>query len=145
MISASITTFSHYNLKNLRPKVMQNIANLRKKFCEFPPYWVKRHFYEDEKFGCKIDERKWIHLILRSCFVQLFVKNRSSHFFILFPIHSFQFSLGSCLRPCIRQNFLNFLFSRVSKMFVCRSLEIFWKKQIFCKKVQILTKIVRQF
>ncbi len=37
MISASKTTFSHFNLKILRPKVMKNIKNLRKKFCEFRP------------------------------------------------------------------------------------------------------------
>jgi len=37
MISASKTTYSHYNLKILRPKVKKNIKNLRKKFCEFPP------------------------------------------------------------------------------------------------------------
>jgi len=30
MISASKTTFSHYNLKILRPKVTKNIKNLRK-------------------------------------------------------------------------------------------------------------------
>jgi len=37
MISASKTTFRHYNLKILRPKDAKNITNLRKKFCEFPP------------------------------------------------------------------------------------------------------------
>jgi len=37
MISASKTTFSHYNLKILRPKVTKNIKNLHKKFCEFRP------------------------------------------------------------------------------------------------------------
>ncbi len=37
MISASKTTFSHFNLKILRPKVTKNIMNLRKKFCEFRP------------------------------------------------------------------------------------------------------------
>jgi hypothetical protein len=37
MISASKTTFSHYNLNILRPKVTKNIKNLRKKFCEFRP------------------------------------------------------------------------------------------------------------
>jgi hypothetical protein len=37
MISGSKTTFSHCNLKILRPKVTKNIKNLRKKFCEFPP------------------------------------------------------------------------------------------------------------
>ncbi len=37
MISASKTTYSHYNLKILRPKVTKNIKNLRKKFCEFRP------------------------------------------------------------------------------------------------------------
>jgi len=36
-MSASETTFSHFNLKILMPKVMKNITNLRKKFCEFPP------------------------------------------------------------------------------------------------------------
>ncbi len=37
MISASKTTFSHFNLKILRPKVTKNIKNLLKKSCEFPP------------------------------------------------------------------------------------------------------------
>jgi len=37
MISASKTTFSHYNLKIFRPEVTKNIKNLRKKFCEFRP------------------------------------------------------------------------------------------------------------
>jgi len=37
MISASKTTFSHYNLQVVRLKVTKNIKNLRKKFCEFPP------------------------------------------------------------------------------------------------------------
>ncbi len=35
MISASKTTFSHYNLKILRPEVTKKIKNFRKKFCEF--------------------------------------------------------------------------------------------------------------
>jgi hypothetical protein len=34
MISASKTTFSHYNLKILRPKVTKNLTNLRKKHPE---------------------------------------------------------------------------------------------------------------
>jgi len=37
MISASKTTYSHYNFKILRLKVTKNIKNLRKKFCESPP------------------------------------------------------------------------------------------------------------
>jgi len=37
MISASKTTLNLNNLKILRPKVAQNLTNLRKKFCEFPP------------------------------------------------------------------------------------------------------------
>jgi len=41
LISALKTTYSHYNLKILRPKVKKNIKNLRKKFCEFPP-WALR-------------------------------------------------------------------------------------------------------
>jgi len=36
-LSASKTTFSHFNLKILRPKVTKNLKNLRKKFCESPP------------------------------------------------------------------------------------------------------------
>jgi len=40
MISASKTTYSHYNLKILRPKVKKNIKNLHKKFCEFPPRYL---------------------------------------------------------------------------------------------------------
>jgi len=35
------------------------------------------------------------------------------------------------LRPCVRQNFPNFLFSRVSEKFGCRSSEIFRKKTEF--------------
>ncbi len=38
MISATKTTFSHYNLKILKSKVTQNLTNFRKKFCEFPPW-----------------------------------------------------------------------------------------------------------
>ncbi len=55
------------------------------------------------------------------------------------------------LRPCVRRNFTNFLFSRVSEMFGCWSLEKpeFSNLRYFCKKVRkkvrILTKIVRQF
>ena len=42
MISASKTTFCHYNIKILWPKVTQNIKNLRKKFCESAPRGQKR-------------------------------------------------------------------------------------------------------
>jgi len=42
MIFASKTTFSCYNLKILRPKVTKNLTNLRKKFCEFPPWFPVR-------------------------------------------------------------------------------------------------------
>ncbi len=35
--SASKYTFSHYNFKILR----KNLKNLRKKFCEFPPWALK--------------------------------------------------------------------------------------------------------
>jgi len=35
MIFASKTTFSHYNLKILRPEVTKNIKNLHIEFCEF--------------------------------------------------------------------------------------------------------------
>ncbi len=38
MISASKTTFSHYNLKILRSKVKKNVTNFCKNFCESPPW-----------------------------------------------------------------------------------------------------------
>jgi len=41
MISASKTTYSHYNIKILRPKNTKNIKNLPKNFCEFPPRSLK--------------------------------------------------------------------------------------------------------
>jgi hypothetical protein len=44
MISASKTTFIQFNLKILRPKVTQNIKNLRKKFCESAPCCAKNTF-----------------------------------------------------------------------------------------------------
>ncbi len=37
MISASKTTFSHYNLKIFRPKVTKNLTNLPQKFVTFDP------------------------------------------------------------------------------------------------------------
>jgi len=37
MISASKSTLSLNNLKILRPKVIKNLKNFCKKFCEFPP------------------------------------------------------------------------------------------------------------
>jgi hypothetical protein len=40
MIFASKNTLSLNNLKILRPKVMKNIKNLRKRFCEFPPRFL---------------------------------------------------------------------------------------------------------
>jgi hypothetical protein len=63
--------------------------------------------------------------------------------------------LWSPIRPCIRWNFPNFLFSCVSEMFSSQNSKKFWKKEEFLnlqnfrkkfwKKVQILTKIVCQF
>ncbi len=41
MISASKTTFRHYNLKILRLKVTKNLTNLPNKFCEFRPGFSK--------------------------------------------------------------------------------------------------------
>jgi len=38
MISASKSTLSLNNLKILCPKVMTNLTNLRKKFCESSPW-----------------------------------------------------------------------------------------------------------
>ncbi len=57
MISASKTTYIHYNLKILRPKVTKNIKNLRRKFCEFPPrvllYLHKVFFQFLNQSNCK--------------------------------------------------------------------------------------------
>ncbi len=47
-ISSSKTTFSHYNLKILRPKVTKYLTNLPKKFCEFRP----KNFLKRETFFC---------------------------------------------------------------------------------------------
>jgi len=57
---------------------------------------------------------------------------------------------SNSLRPCVRRNFLSFLFSRVSEMFGCQSLEIFRKNWNFWthetqKKVWILFKNVSKF
>ncbi len=49
MISASKTTFSHYNIKILRPKVTKYLTNLLKKFCEFRP----KNFLKRETFFLK--------------------------------------------------------------------------------------------
>jgi len=51
MISASKTAVSLNNLKILRPKVMKNLTNLPKKFCESPPWckcWWNRPTIEEE-------------------------------------------------------------------------------------------------
>jgi len=60
MISASKTTFIHYNLKILRPKVTKNIKNLRKKFCEFRPRG-KRIFFISLKLKLK---NPYLHRIM---------------------------------------------------------------------------------
>ncbi len=52
MISASKTTYSHYNLKILRPEVKKNINNFRNKFCEFPP----------SSFVCRVQGRKTLEI-----------------------------------------------------------------------------------
>ncbi len=48
----SETTFSHYNLKILRPKVTKNLKNLRNKFCESAPIDLnKPNFAMVVRFG----------------------------------------------------------------------------------------------
>ncbi len=37
-------TFSLKKLKKLRPKVMEIFTNLRKKFCEYPPWFLVYSF-----------------------------------------------------------------------------------------------------
>jgi hypothetical protein len=51
MISASKTTFDHYNFKILRLKVTINLTNLLKKFCEFWPclFYIKWFFLLPDK------------------------------------------------------------------------------------------------
>jgi len=51
MIFASKSTVSLDNLKILRHKVMKNLTNLLKKFCEFPPGSVKPDPGVDLSFG----------------------------------------------------------------------------------------------
>ncbi len=46
------------------------------------------------------------------------------------------------IRPCIRQNFPNFLFSRVSEMFGCQSSEFFWKKTEFLNSRNFFVKML---
>jgi len=43
MISASKTTYSHYNLKILKPNVTKNI----KKFCEFRPWALGKGVFDN--------------------------------------------------------------------------------------------------
>jgi len=59
---------------------------------------------------------------------------------ILFIEHFY----NSALRPCVRRNFPNFSFSRVSEKFGCRSSEIFRKKTEFLNS-QNFRKKVRKF
>jgi len=51
MTSASKTTYGRYYLKILRPKVTKNINNLRKKFCEFRPCFVKSTYGSNPGVG----------------------------------------------------------------------------------------------
>jgi len=52
---------------------------------------------------------------------------------------------GLYLRPCIRRNFPNFLFSQVLEMFGCRSLKFFWKKWNFWTRKILAKKIGKKF
>jgi len=54
MISASKSTLCLNNLKILRSKVTKNLTNLRKKFCEFPP-WVGQ---SDPIYICLSEQKK---------------------------------------------------------------------------------------
>ncbi len=49
------------------------------------------------------------------------------------------------VRPCVRQNFPNFLFLRVSEMFGCQSLEIFWEKTEFSNSRNFRKKVQKKF
>jgi len=61
MIFASKSTLSLNNFKILRPNVMKNLTNLRKKFSEFPPstlricYKILKKLYEG--FKTKLGEK----------------------------------------------------------------------------------------
>jgi len=45
------------------------------------------------------------------------------------------------VRPCVRRNFLNFSFLRVSEKFGCQSSEIFWKKLEFSNSQNFREKV----
>ncbi len=49
------------------------------------------------------------------------------------------------LRPCVRRNFPNFSFSRVSEKFGYRSSEIFWKKPEFPNFGNFREKVRKKF
>jgi hypothetical protein len=51
MISASKTTFSHFNLNILRPKVAKKFKNVHKKLCELPPSDVARNAVWGVQYG----------------------------------------------------------------------------------------------
>ncbi len=66
LISASKTTFSHYNFKILRPKVRKNLINFRKKFCEFPP--ITQLYYVSQGLRLNLEKIK----MLDNCFKIIF-------------------------------------------------------------------------
>jgi len=51
MISTSKSTFSHYNLKILKPGVTKNLTNLLKKFCEFPHNFFIKGTMDNDKIS----------------------------------------------------------------------------------------------
>jgi len=64
LIAASKTTFSHYNLKILRPRVTKNLTNFCKKFCEFPPRLVNEGDRSREEFWNRFN---FWNPVLNSC------------------------------------------------------------------------------
>jgi len=54
MIFASKTTFNHYNLKILRPKVTNTFTNFCKKFCKSPPRILSGFFKQLQTKGKQI-------------------------------------------------------------------------------------------
>jgi hypothetical protein len=76
MINDLRTTFSHNNLKILRPKVTKNLTNLLKKFCEFRPLSlilvkttnIQTENNEGRLYICKQQSlQKILHYLIQAC------------------------------------------------------------------------------
>jgi len=72
----------------------------------------------------------------------LILEYRRTSLYAEIPIHeNTVIAKSNKVRPCVRQNFPNFLFSRVSEKFGCQSSEFFGKKLKFSKSRNFREKV----